>query len=353
MADPIWLPEVIRAAGVTVDVLDGAFNRGHGDMWDLEGTMEHHTGASGDSSAWGIANHPTLGLCSQLFLPRRGKKVVVCGVGIAWHGGSGGGYPWIKDVNKQLTGMEMDNNGTEGWSSDQYWTGVSVTAAVLNKIGKPSSRNIGHKEWAGAAQGKWDPGGMNMDKRRADIDNRIKELRGDVPTVIENQINRVAHFSPWLGTRLFADERPALDGGKYVDFENGSVYWHPRVGAIAVPKLVYETWKLTDWERGPLGYPRAFHAVIEGVGDVQTFEHGQVYRKYGQEGITTFGKIGSRYYDEGGIKGHLGWPTSNVYSSSGLQVQDFEHGQLLWDPNDPEGTVKVERGDTIYVPPGR
>ena len=355
MADPTWLDPVLKKAGVAVDVLDGAYDRGHGDMWQLEGLMNHHTGASGNSSPWSIANHPSLGLCSQLFLNRAGKATV-CGVGIAWHGGSGGGYSWIRDVNAQLIGMEMDNNGTEGWSSAQYWACVTINAAVQIQIARGQDRSIGHKEWAGAAQGKWDPGGMNMDKLRADIGNKMAELRGVKPTVpvIENQIDRVYFFSQWLGKRLTGEE-PAADGGKYSDFEKGSIYFHPRVGAIAVPQAVYEVWSQYAWENGFLGYPKAFHAVVaneagEDVGDVQTFEGGQIYRKYGTPGFVTHGMIGKRYYDEGGIKGQLGWPTSNEYKHGNVIVQDFDNGQLLCDLN---GTVSVLRGDTIYVPPGR
>lgn len=354
MADPTWLPEVIRAAKIQVDILDGAFDRGNGDCWDLEGTMEHHTGSSGDSSPWGIAKHPTLGLCSQLFLPRRGKKVVLCGVGIAHHGGSGGGYPWIKNVNAQLTGMEMDNNGTEGWSQDQYWTGATVTAAILNKIKKPKERNIGHKEWAGKAQGKWDPGGMNMDKRRHDIGNLMAEMNGVKPEVpvIENQIDRIRFFSDWLGARLFKEERNAIRGGLYVDFEHGSVYWQEKLGAIAVPTLIYQVWEQYGWEQGFLGFPKQYHSVVQeegvNVGDVQVFEGGTIYRKYGTPGYVTHGMIGDRYFAEGGQRGHLGWPTSNEFKAGEVIVQDFAKGQILCDLN---GTVKVLRGDTIYTPP--
>ena len=37
-----------------------------------------------------------------------------------------------------------------------------ATAAVLTKLGKDSSHVIGHKDWAGASQGKWDPGNLDV-----------------------------------------------------------------------------------------------------------------------------------------------------------------------------------------------
>ncbi|NKZ71987.1 hypothetical protein GTA09_21410 [Rhodococcus hoagii] len=83
-----------------------------------------------------------------------------------------------------------------------------------------------------------------------------------------------------MGDRLFDGERPCADGvGRYVDFTNGSIYWHPELNvvdgiarAIAVPAHVYATWSGLRWEQGTLGYPVARHEVIDGVGDVQRFQ---------------------------------------------------------------------------------
>ena len=47
------------------------------------------------------------------------------------------------------------------------------TAAILRKLGHDSSRVIGHKEWGGKAQGKWDPGGIDMDAFRRDVQQHI------------------------------------------------------------------------------------------------------------------------------------------------------------------------------------
>src|SRR5690606_1124945 len=70
-------------------------------------------------------------------------------------------------------GIEAENNGTEGWSPKQYDAYVRGVAAILRKLGYGSSRVIGHKEWSGASQGKWDPGGMDMNKFRADVQKVI------------------------------------------------------------------------------------------------------------------------------------------------------------------------------------
>ncbi|WP_228791121.1 peptidoglycan recognition protein family protein [Nocardia cyriacigeorgica] len=174
MPDPVWLPEVLRAEGLTVKEWPGWRNRGQGDFGAIWGVIVHHTGGNPPSDAPGyIANHPTLKLASQLHLNRDGVFTVV-GAGIAWHAGSGA-YPGLptNDANLVTIGIEAENNGTEGWSPVQYDAYVRGVAAILRKLGKGAGNVIGHKEWAGASQGKWDPGGMDMNRFRADVQKAI------------------------------------------------------------------------------------------------------------------------------------------------------------------------------------
>lgn len=177
--DPVWLPDVLREAGLVCHVYPGAFERGHGDMGQLWGVMCHHTGSFGETPK-GIAEHPSLGLASQLYLGRNGEYTL-CGVGEAWHGGAGS-YPGITDVNNTLIGIEAanDGGGTPGkphrssWSDVQYDAYVRGVAAILNKLSFGADRCIAHKEWAGKSQGKWDPGAIDMNIFRADVAARLR-----------------------------------------------------------------------------------------------------------------------------------------------------------------------------------
>lgn len=183
--DPVWLPDVLRAAGLVCNIYPGAFERGHGDMGQIWGVMAHHTGSFGETPH-GIAEHPTLGLASQLYLSRNGEYTL-CGVGKAWHGGAGS-YPGISDVNGQLIGIEAanDGGGTPGkphrasWSDAQYDAYTRGVAAILGKLGYGADRVIGHKEWAGKSQGKWDPGAIDMNIFRADVAARLNS--SSIPT---------------------------------------------------------------------------------------------------------------------------------------------------------------------------
>ncbi|VFA94782.1 1,6-anhydro-N-acetylmuramyl-L-alanine amidase AmpD [Nocardia farcinica] len=183
MPDPVWLPDVLRAEGLEVREYPGWRDRGHGDFGEIWGVIAHHTGSNPPSDNPGyIAQHPELGLASQLHLSRDGVYTV-CGVGIANHAGYGS-YPGLPTnaANARTIGIEAENNGTEGWSPRQYTAYVKGVAAILRKLGKGAGNVIGHKEWAGAAQGKWDPGGMDMDRFRADVQKAIGDptsVRGE------------------------------------------------------------------------------------------------------------------------------------------------------------------------------
>lgn len=205
MGDPIWLADELRAAGLECDVYPGAFNRGKGDFGAIWGIVAHHTGAPAGSAPGprAIAEHPSLGLASQLHLDRNGKYTL-CGVGIAWHAGRGE-WPGLppNDANRVTIGIEAENSGTEGWTPAQYDAYVRGCAVILRKLGHDSSHVIGHKEWAGPSQGKWDPGGIDMDAFRRDVQKHIDQqaiggflamLNHDEQVELLTKVRELHHF---------------------------------------------------------------------------------------------------------------------------------------------------------------
>lgn len=202
MPDPVWLADVLTGVGLPVDIYDGAYESGHGDMPGIQwGLVWHHTGATGTPGPGAIARHPELGLASQLYLGRSGRYTV-CGVGIAWHAGRGS-WPGIptNDANRVTIGIEAENSGTEGWSPEQYGAYVLGSAAILRKLGHGSDRMIGHREWfhgkpidtdaARKAGGKWDPGYIDLPIARAHIADALAQLAAGrtVPTVGRYRVN--------------------------------------------------------------------------------------------------------------------------------------------------------------------
>jgi N-acetyl-anhydromuramyl-L-alanine amidase AmpD len=184
--DPVWLADVLRAEGLHVVELPGWKDRGHGDFQDIRGVMVHHTGsdsATAESIAEGRADLP--GPLAQLHIARDGTVTVVA-AGVAWHAGVGM-YPWLPANmgNWHMIGIECANTGTgptaphrTNWPDAQYFALVGSCAAICRRLGEAAARTIGHKEYAGRAQGKWDPGAIDMDRLRCDIAAQI----GAVPT---------------------------------------------------------------------------------------------------------------------------------------------------------------------------
>lgn len=160
--DPTFLPEVLRAFGVTVVEMDGWLNRGHGDFGAIQGIIVHHIGVN-KSDPSNIAFHPSLGLASQIHLSRSGVATL-CGVGIAWHAGRGSYNRWpTNNANVVSIGIEAESDGVTPWPAEQMAAYYRVCAAILWFLGKPATTDhlIAHWEYSRAAQGKWDPGAGN------------------------------------------------------------------------------------------------------------------------------------------------------------------------------------------------
>ncbi|MFC9768945.1 N-acetylmuramoyl-L-alanine amidase [Rhodococcus jostii] len=232
--DPVWLADVLRGEGLPVVEYPGWKDRGHGDFGTIWGVIAHHTGNNPPGNNPGyIASHPTLGLCSQLHLSREGV-FTVCGVGVAWHAGTGS-YPGLpaNDANTRTIGIEAENNGTEGWGPRQYDAYVRGVAAILRKLGHDSSHAIGHKEWAGAAQGKWDPGGMDMNRFRADIAARITNTPAGGAPMSAAEVKQVQDFVAGFCGPIGADTkavRQQLTGGR----DEGQFPGWPQLGGHTV-----------------------------------------------------------------------------------------------------------------------
>jgi hypothetical protein len=170
----------------------------------------------------------------------------------------------------------------------------------------------------------------------------VTKYRDGAPAVVVpagpvvNQINKKRDESPWLGKDLSGEEKTTPDGkGKYRHYENGSIYWTPGTGAHPVPLSLRGYWEKKGWEKSKLGYPINDHKVLNGPdgkpwGDVQGFQLGAIYRKYGGDAHWVNGEIGNRWFRSGFENGKLGWPTSDEVTIDGAIYQDFENGRIYF-----------------------
>jgi len=156
----LWLPGVLRTAGLKVAVEPGWENRGRGDVGRIFGVICHHTvGAK-------TGNFPSLrvirdgrratatqsalpGPLAQLGLGRDGTYYVIA-AGRCNHAGAGS-WQGVTTGNTNFIGIEAENAGSLEdfpWPAvqmDAYHRGV---AAILKHIGRGPDFCAAHKEYA-------------------------------------------------------------------------------------------------------------------------------------------------------------------------------------------------------------
>lgn len=163
----IWLPEVLKSAGLKVALVDGWENRGapdiHGNrnVGTIFGIICHHTGVQDKSK-----NMPTLhalingrkaerglkgitGPLAQLGLGRDGTFFVVA-AGRCNHAGTGI-WKGLSNGNANFIGIEAENTGGHDdfpWPETQLEAYRRGVAAILKHIGRGVEFCVGHREWA-------------------------------------------------------------------------------------------------------------------------------------------------------------------------------------------------------------
>jgi peptidoglycan hydrolase-like protein with peptidoglycan-binding domain len=159
----IWLPHVLKSAGLKVATVPGWEERGRAEMGEILGVICHHT--AGERHG----NMPTLkilidgredlaGPLAQLGLGRDGTYYVIA-AGRCNHAGVG---MWndCTNGNSNFIGIEAENTGGANdfpWPAvqmDAYQRGV---AAILKFVGKPALACAGHREYARPIGRKQDP----------------------------------------------------------------------------------------------------------------------------------------------------------------------------------------------------
>jgi peptidoglycan hydrolase-like protein with peptidoglycan-binding domain len=159
----IWLPQVLKDAGLKVAPVDGWENRGRGDFGPTLGVLCHHTAGPRNG------NMPSLstliqgrsdlpGPLAQLGLGRDGTYYVIA-AGRCNHAGIGS-WKGVTTGNTDFIGIEAENTGL---SNDSPWPEIQMdaycrgVAAILIHTGRAVEFCAGHKEYALPAGRKDDP----------------------------------------------------------------------------------------------------------------------------------------------------------------------------------------------------
>ena len=191
----LWLPDVLRAAGLQVEEVPGWQSRGHGDVRQIVGVMCHHTcgplhGDIDDLHVLIDGRSDLPGPLCELGLARSGKFFVVA-AGKPWHAGAGV-WQGVTDGNGCFIGIEAENTGlsNDPWPAvqmDAYKRGV---AALLKHIGAQPGMCCGHKEYA-LPHGRKDDPDFDMNAFRADV-GKLMGIASEYPkpgTVLVDGLN--------------------------------------------------------------------------------------------------------------------------------------------------------------------
>lgn len=206
----IWLPEVLKRAGLKVALVDGWENRGRGDMGRVEGVICHHTVGSPN------LNMPSLkvlingradlpGPLAHLGLGRDGTYYVIA-AGRCNHAGKGS---WNGQThgNSNFIGIEAENTGK---ADDLPWPEVQMdayrrgVAAILKHVGKGADGCAGHKEYALPKGRKPDPS-FDMPTFRNEV---AAILNGSAPAPV-----LIPAFEPATASTNSGAARPTLRRG--------------------------------------------------------------------------------------------------------------------------------------------
>lgn len=210
MALLTWLPDVLRDAGLSVEVEPGWETRG-ADTMDPHGIIAHHTASSPKQSnrsvydllvrgRVGPLDNPKVpGPLCHLALSRAGTWHVIA-AGKANHAGAGEWRGFARSTS--MIGIEALNHGNwvpfptrEPWPQVQLESYAEGCAALLRHLRAPVEMLCAHREWALPPGRKPDPSGIDMHDFRGRVALLMRE--DDDVTVIRPSPTAANHIKVW------------------------------------------------------------------------------------------------------------------------------------------------------------
>lgn len=130
------------------------------------------------------------------------------------------------------------------------------------------------------------------------------------------------------------DESTTPDGiGRYNHFQGGSIYWSPSTGAWEVHGSIRGKYSALGWERSFLGYPLTNETTTpDGIGRYNHFQGGSIYWSPGTGAREVHGSIREKWSSLGWERSALGYPISDeqvVFGGDG-RISHFQHGSIYW-----------------------
>ncbi len=153
----------------------------------------------------------------------------------------------------------------------------------------------------------------------------------------------------WLGPPVDegagSAEMVLPDGhGHARDFQNGSIYWTPELGAHEVHGGIRVKWAQTGGTRGVLGYPVSDEAGCgPGNGRFNHFMGGSIYWTPELGAHEVHGPVRDKWAEQGWQDSALGYPVGDIRTDGAQQSGRFERGTIVWTPD--RGAVVAQNID--------
>lgn len=153
---------------------------------------------------------------------------------------------------------------------------------------------------------------------------------------IGDKYNALGRENGPLGVAL-TDEANAPHGGRFNEFKNGVIYWHPDVGAFAVWGAIAAKWNqlgrieygypITDESRTPDQRGRYNHfRAVQRPGKPES----SIYWTPQTGAVAVYGAIRDKWASEGWERGRVGYPTSDETADGSFRRTTFERGFIRW-----------------------
>jgi len=128
------------------------------------------------------------------------------------------------------------------------------------------------------------------------------------------------------------DEVSLARGGRFNQFQGGSIYWAPGLGAHDVRGEIRTSWGRLGWENSALGYPVTGELPDARGGRFNHFQNGSIYWTRALGAHEVRGVIRATWAGLGWEQSSLGYPTTDeraLPDGSG-RYSDFQHGRITW-----------------------
>jgi hypothetical protein len=138
------------------------------------------------------------------------------------------------------------------------------------------------------------------------------------------------------------DER-ATPGGRYNDFQRGSIYWSGATGAFEVEGSILGKYRALGDSGSFLGFPVTDESVAaDGAGRFNHFQGGSIYWSGASGAWSVRGVIRDTWNGTGGVTGTLGYPVSDETPSTDgtALLSRFQRGTICYTIATGATTVK-------------